>query len=210
MESIEAKRALRLAFMKRLYELTDGNELVGIPLEQLTDDLDWDLRTAESVFDYLIHEGLIDSPGLSGEALITHRGVREVEDALSRPQQATEYFPPVVTVHVGGDLVGSQIQAGTVRSTQEQTVALDQHREAIVAFVDEMRRALSDSSVDTTTRAEGQASLVAVEAQLQLDKPNPTLLREGLRSLRAIAENLVASGMWLGLGGLIQRLPSLS
>jgi hypothetical protein len=206
-ESVERKRAQRLAFMQRLYERTDGELLEEIPVETLADDLGWDLRTANSVFDYLVDEGLAECPGLGGGASITHEGVREVERALSEPDRPTEHFPPAVTVHFHGDVVGSQVQAGTVRSSQHQVALVETQREDIARFVSQLRAALGDGRVDLAMRAEGEASLVAVEAQLNLDKPNSGMLREGLRSLRAIAENLIASGIWLGGAEVLARLP---
>lgn len=207
---VERKRAQRLQFMERLYERTDGELLEDIPIETLADDLGWDLRTTTSVFDYLVEEGLAKCPSLGGGASITHEGVREVERALTEPDRPTEHFPPAVTVHFHGDVVGSQVQTGTVGSSQHQVAFVETHRDDIARFVAALRAALADARVDDGVRAEGEASLVAVEAQLALDKPNRGLLREGLRSLRAIAENLVASGIWAGGAELLGQLPRFS
>lgn len=209
-QSMERRRAQRLAFMQRLYERTDGELLKEIPIETLADDLGWDPKTANNVFDYLVEEGLAVCPSLGGGASITHQGVREVERALTEPDRPTEHFPPAVTVHFHGAVVDSQVQAGTVRSSQHQVVLAGIQREDIMRFVSELRDALDDGRVDPVVRADGEASLVAVEAQLSLDKPNSTMLREGLRSLRAIAENLIASGIWVGGAEVLAQLPPFS
>lgn len=209
-ESIERKRGQRLQFMQRLYERTDGELLEEIPIETLAGDLGWDLRTANGVFDYLVDEGLAECPSLGGGASITHEGVREVERALTEPDQPTDHFPPAVTVHFYGDVVGSQVQTGTVGSSQHQVAFMDTHRDDIARFVTALRAALADARVGSGVRAEGEASLVAVEAQLALDRPNPGLLREGLRSLRTIAENLIASGIWVGGAEVLGQLPPFS
>lgn len=208
--NIESKRRQRLEFMQRLYERTDGELLEEIPIETLAEDLGWDLRTANSVFDYLVDEGLAECPSLGGGASITHEGVREVERALTEPDRPTEHFPPAVTVNIQGDVVGSQVQTGTVHSSQHQVAWVETHSDDIARFVTGVRTALADGRVGADVRAEGEASLVAVEAQLTLDKPNPGLLREGLRSLRAIAENLIASGIWAGGAEVLGQLPPFS
>lgn len=208
-DSVERKRAQRLAFMRRLYERTDGELLEEIPQETLANDLGWDLKTTNRVFDYLINEGLAECPSFGGGASITHEGVREVERALTEPDQPTEHFPPAVTVHFHGNVVGSQVQAGTVRSGQHQ-VAAEIDRGCALHVVNELRNVLADGRVDPAVRAQGQASLVAVEAQLNLEKPNAGLLREGLQTLRAIGENLIASGIWIGGAEVLAQLPPFS
>lgn len=205
-EGVERKRAQRLAFMRCLYERTDGEMLKEIRLDVLSDELGWDLHTTKTVFDYLVNEGLAQSLGFGGDASITHQGVQEVERALTEPNEPTEHFPAAVTVHFHGDVVGSQVQAGTVRSAQHQLMA-EVDRVDAYRLVNELRNILADSRVDPAVRAEGQASLVAVEAQLSLEKPNAGVLREGLRSLRAIGENLIASGIWLGGAEVVRHLP---
>ena len=51
-----------------------------------------------------------------------------------------------------------------------------------------------------------QAELLTVEAQLALPEPNEGVLRELLRSLRAVAENIAASGMFVGLVELAAKI----
>jgi hypothetical protein len=208
-ESVEEKRAQRLAFMRRLYERTNGEQLEEIPQETLANDLGWDLKTANRVFNYLINEGLAACASYGGEVSITHKGVLEVERALTEPNLPTEHFPPAVTVHFHGNVVGSQVQAGTVRSSQHQ-VSPEIDRERALHVVNELRNVLAHGGVDPAVRAQGEASLVAVEAQLNLEKPNAGLLREGLQSLRAIGENLVASGIWIGGAEMLKQLPPFS
>jgi hypothetical protein len=157
--------------MRRLYERTDGELLEEIPQETLANDLGWDLKTTSRVFDYLINEGLAECPSYGGGASITHEGVREVERALTEPDQPTEHFPPAVTVHFHGNVVGSQVQAGTVRSGQHQ-VSAEIDRGCALQVVSELRNVLADGRVDPAVRVQGQASLVAVEAQLNLEMPN--------------------------------------
>lgn len=55
-------------------------------------------------------------------------------------------------------------------------------------------------------RAQISADIATVDSQLAAPEPNDTIVRESLGSLRSIAENLVASGLWVGLLELAQHI----
>lgn len=204
MTSFEEKRARRLAFMKLLYEITDGRYLDEEPLDEMAQRLGWTLEEANDVFDYLENEGLVECPSLGGGVAITHPGVREVEQSLSQPDRGTSHFPPLNIVAIHGDVIGSQIQSGTTSSSQSMT--WDSQRAAVDAFVAEFRRVLDDPSMPADQGPVARAYVQAVEAQLALPEPNDTIVREGLRSLRSIAENLAASGIFVGLVELAHHI----
>ncbi len=77
---------------------------------------------------------------------------------------------------------------------------------ARTAVLAELRTVLA-SAVEDEDRAAANADIACVEAQLASPRPNEAVVREGLRSLRSVAENLVASGAFQGLLELVQRLP---
>ncbi|HSH59142.1 MAG TPA: hypothetical protein VK988_05765, partial [Acidimicrobiales bacterium] len=166
----------------------------------------WSDTEASAVVEYLSAEGLIEHE-MGNQASITHAGVVEVEEALEHPSRPTEHFPAVNLVMVQGSVVGSQIQAGTIGSEQQQQVQLLQEREAVTQFLAELRTALASAAVEDEDRAAANADISCVEAQLASPRPNAAVIREGLRSLRSVAENLVASGAFQGLLELAQRLP---
>jgi hypothetical protein len=161
--------------------------------------LGWTIEDTDATLEYLEHEGLVSFQGLGPEIGITHRGVVEVEHAIERPAEPTEHLAPHTVVIVHGDMQGSAIQAGTVASHQSQTVALGDQREAIEAFTQLLRQALDAVELSNDERRVTQAELLTVEAQLALREPNEGVLRELLRSLRAVAENIAANGMFVGL-----------
>ncbi len=75
------------------------------------------------------------------------------------------------------------------------------------AVLAELRTVLASAAVEDEDRAAANADIACVEAQLASPRPNEAVVREGLRSLRSVAENLVASGAFQGLLELVQRLP---
>ena len=192
--------------MKRLYEATDGRTLNVVSIDELAAELGWSENDADAVVEYLNAEGLIEHQ-MGNQASITHHGVVEVEEALQHPSRPTEHFPPVNLVLVQGSVVRSQIQAGAVGSEQHQDLRLLQEREQITQFLAEVRTALATAELEDEDRAAANADVASVEAQLASPRPNEAVVREGLRSLRSVAENLVASGAFAGLVELAQRLP---
>lgn len=195
--SIEQKKVRRLQLMRVLYEATDGNRLISLPFDALIIGLPWSREEAEATADYLSGEGLLEW-GMGNQVSITHRGVVEVEEALSHPSRPTEHFAPLNIVFVGGSVVGSQVQTGTSGSSQTQDFAISQ-REAIDRFVTKFRSVLDREDFPDEVRSEAEAYVGTVGSQLELREPNEAILRESLRSLRAIAENLAASGLFIGL-----------
>ncbi len=113
MGRIEQKRAQRFLYLKRLYDLTDGDPAHSFALEAVGHALGWDDATRDPVETYLQNEGLIDVPTF-GQVSLTHKGVQQIERAISEPDHATQYFPPTshivilasgdITIH--GDVIG--------------------------------------------------------------------------------------------------------
>lgn len=203
---LEKKKRRRLEFMERLYEVTEGRTLIVVSIDQLATELGWPDTEASAVVEYLNAEGLLEHE-MGNQASITHAGVVEVEEALEHPSRPTEHFPAINLVMVQGSVVGSQIQAGTIGSEQQQDVQLLAEREVVSQFLDELRAVLASAAVNDEDRAAANADIASVKAQLASPRPNAAVIREGLRSLRSVAENLVASGAFLGLLELAHRLP---
>lgn len=204
--TVAEHRRRRLEFVTRLYEETEGRTLNVVSVDEMAAELGWSDAEASAVVEYLDAEGLIEHQ-MGNQASITHNGIVEVEEALENPTRPTEHFPAVNLVLVQGSVVGSQIQAGAAGSEQYQEVRLLQEREGITQFLTEFRNVLATATLGDEDRAAANADIASVEAQLASPHPNEAMVREGLRSLRSVAENLVASGAFMGLLELAQRLP---
>lgn len=202
---LEDRRQRRAAFMHALYELVDASTLASALPSEVGRTAGLALEEAESVVEYLENDGLIETRTLAGDVSITHRGVKEVEQSLARPDEPTEHFPPA-TVYVAGDVYG--LQAGTSNSTQQVEVVLDADASrAIGAFAQALREVVDELPDDE--REAARADLDTVDAQLRSPRPRRAVLREALRSLRAIAESATGSGAFAGAAALAQLLPPL-
>jgi hypothetical protein len=118
---LEEKRRRRLAFMERLYQRADGERGERASSTEIGAELGWSDDETFKIVRYLIDEGLIERPAMGPSVGLTHAGVREMEEALGNPHRATEHFPPISVIVVHGDVVGSQLQAGASRSSQERS-----------------------------------------------------------------------------------------
>ncbi len=117
MSNVEQKKALRHRYLKRLYELSDGNELRLVACVEIGRALGWDDETSDKVTAYLKNEGLIDFPSV-GRVCLTHKGVKWIEQAMSQPRRTPQprAKPGFVTLHaegditIGGDVIGRDKQ----------------------------------------------------------------------------------------------------
>ncbi len=115
---LEEKKRRRLGFIERLYQRTDGDTMFIVQLSDVGAELGWSEEEASSVARYLGEEGLLRFPA-KGSVAMTHAGVMEMVAALEDPTRPTEHFPAVNLVLVQGNVIGSQIQAGTETSNQQ-------------------------------------------------------------------------------------------
>jgi DNA-directed RNA polymerase sigma subunit (sigma70/sigma32) len=193
--------------MYELYNLADGRYLAEVDRELIARRLGWSSNEVDEVEEYLEAEGLVETPSLGGGDSITHPGVLEVEAAMTAPERPTEHFAPATTVVIHGDVIGSQVQAGSNRSSQYVgTASFGEQRAAIDEFIEAFRRAIDEDEMPDADRRRALAAIAAVQPQLELDEPNETMVKEGLRTLRSIAENLAASGLFLGLVELAKHV----
>jgi hypothetical protein len=86
-----------------------------------------------------------------------------------------------------GPVLGPQVQQGSERSVQI-AATFDFDNEAVGTFLDRVRAHIGDIGLSPEARAEVEAEIDTVRAQLKSPKPKALIVREGLRSLRTILE----------------------
>lgn len=105
---IDEKRKKRFQYLHALYEYTDGDQLKSIHFAKLGESIGFSPEESDQISDYLAEEGLLKLP-LGGYITIEHKGIKEIEDALSKPQDETKYFPSIIIM---GNVSDSNIQVG--------------------------------------------------------------------------------------------------
>jgi hypothetical protein len=198
------KKARRALFMRRLYELSDGDAMAFVKYHDFAGEYGWTTDEADAVAHYLKAEGLLKFPAFGSVVSITHRGVIEVEELLEHPDTPTEHFPSMNVVLVQGDVHHSQLAAGEIVS-QQLTVSADQAGD-LRLLIDAIRGLVGMTEVDAENGHQIEADLATIEAQLRSPNPKHIVLRESVRSLRSIAENLVASGIWVAIPEVLHKV----
>jgi hypothetical protein len=172
-------------------DVTDSGRFQQTPAGRSVSDED--LRQA---LQYLEGEGLIKCHWTMGgqppSVQLRHRGVLEVEQAISTPDRSTEHFVPMVSVfHVGGSIVNSQISAGSPGSQQSGTfnsaASVREFVDAALLLVQELN--LGEVEQDLL------ADIGSIERELDRPEPRQGVIREFGTSIRTVLE--------LTIGGLV-------
>ena len=189
--TIEELKKKRYLFLHSLWKLSGGNEYKLFPMWEIGDGLGFDNDLTDTICQYLKGEGLLETYTLGPDIGITHEGVREVEEALSRPKESTTHFPPVSIVMVD-TMVNSQIQQGSPGSIQSLATSSDE-----IELVKEVLVALKKSKDELNLKereiSDLHAEIQTLEAQLSSSTPNGSILRESLKSILTILQSATAS-----------------
>lgn len=200
MDMITKKRTDRFRFLHRLYERTNGDYHVLEDMFEVGEDVGLSRDETGRVMQYLDGEGLATHRAIGGVVAITHSGAIEVEQALSKPETPTHYFPPVVNILHVQSMVGSQIQQGTHGSTQSQTQSISQSDlTAIQDLLVKLQQSLGTLGLTSDALAEAQSEIQTIEAQIRSSKPKPVILRESLRTLRNLVEGVASNALAAGI-----------
>ena len=116
MDTVIEKKEKRYQYLHHLYEISKGDEKKIYSSEDLGQALGLSIDETDLVVQYLVGEYLIKKITV-GIVSIAHRGVMQIENALSKPDQPTDYFPPVNIINIH-QMTNSQIQQGTNFSDQ--------------------------------------------------------------------------------------------
>ncbi len=186
MTPITQKQAQRFQFLHKLYEVTDGDKFADINMFELGTSLGYSRELTSSLVQYLEGEGLIEGNSFGGGISISHRGVVEVEQALTKPEIPTDHFPAHV-VNVYGNMIGSQIQQASPGASQ-----VLQSAEAQQVRVRELVRLIESSldqlGLDQEASAEIRSDLGSIKAQLDSPKPKFPIIALSLGSIRGVLE----------------------
>jgi hypothetical protein len=195
----------RFDYLKRLYDKTEGNERADVMYLELGAELGLTRPEIDKIFEYLMGEGLIVVVLLAGSIGITHKGIVEVETALSKPNEPTTYYPPVNIIHIE-KMIGSQIQQGTQQSSQNMGYS-KKDLEAILRIIRELKEQLIDLKLSSAKKAEVYSEIVAIESQAKSPHPKHTIIKAALASILNILEEVAGSA----IGALLsQKIATLN
>ena len=199
MIAIEELRKRRFQFLNLLYEKTNGDRYTRVSMWDLGNELGYEKNETQSITQYLEGEGLMEYAAIGGVIAITHLGITEVEEALSHPEQPTNYFPPVNIINIH-HMESSQIQQGTIAGYLIGSFAVTNMGD-LAEFIKLLSQKLPELRLVTGNDAEIRADITTIESQMKSSRPKNVILRESILSIKRILE---------GAGGAIvahQLLP---
>ncbi len=209
--SLEEKKRKRLEYMNSLYRATNGSTYATVDMWELGEELDWENAEIDHTVEYLEAEGLLQYVAMGGMIGITHAGVMEVEQSLSRPEVPTEHFPPSVNIMHVQQMVGSQIQQGTAASSQQLEYVSPESVEGIRDLIRQLREdVLPVVDLDADEQEELEAELDVAERHLKSRRPNAVSVRRSLERVGGLLrEATVAAGSAVQLADYVMKLHQL-
>jgi hypothetical protein len=208
---LSKRRANRLRVMTEIFNAAHGNRREFVATDPIRERLQLSDEEMADACNYLEGEGLIEGTQtlrlFPSQVTLTHWGIREVEQSQEHPEEPTEHFPPLVSVtqHFHGDVIGSAIQAGSPGATQTTTIG-DLNLDRVREFVERYEEAEPSLGLNAENAAELQADIATIRAQLNSPRPKPEIIRQSLRTARAILEGATGSLAASGLLELLQHI----
>jgi hypothetical protein len=210
-EDLRKRRELRTALLKKVYDLTQGSTASGVNGAEAAVQLGIKNDQQEQLRDaalYLHDEALVKVTRVQGGfpafIQLTHKGLKEIEQAIAAPNTPTEHLAPINFLYIN-NAIGSNIQQATTGSTQTINVDTDS-----VGRIKEFLAAISQSaptiSLKEDDKRELEAEVKTIQAQVESPKPKAPIIRDGLVSIRSILEKAAGSVIALELAKQIEPL----
>jgi hypothetical protein len=190
--NIQKLKKDRFSFLLQAYEMARGSNRIVINGWDVGGILNFEEEYTSNIFNYLAEEELIEGMGAGLGLLITHAGVKEVEEALSEPNKPTEHFSPINQYNINiGNMSGGAIQQATNNSTINYTNSIDTLN-AIKDFTSDLKQFISNSNLTGQQVEELEIDIQTIEIQANAQKPKTDILKSSLNSVKTIIEGMVA------------------
>lgn len=193
MTPLEQNKKNRFLFLELLYTQSNGDTGAMFDMWEVGEELKIDSNETRQIVDYLTGENLIAPRALGGGIVLTHWGVKEVEEALENPDRPTEHFLPFNIITIG-TMTNSTLQQATNNSTinfQFDTRKLNDI-DTLLVSIDQIKDTLN-LSIDL--HQELISEIETLQIQKQSPRPKNTIIAEALKSIKTILENVTGNAM---------------
>jgi hypothetical protein len=209
-DKIRGKRAQRFEYLRKLYEMADGN--TEHPIEQGLPGHKLGLNRQQSreIEHYLMEEGLVEG-WTFGRIAISHLGLTELEEALTRPNEPTVHFPAVNIIQVE-QMIDSQIQQASPSATQVISARdeLQQLREVVESLGESVDQLAVELSLPQEDKSDLMAHVKTLEAQLQAASPRTAIVKQCLAAIVTVIKGAtVATTGSLVAMQVVERIQAL-
>lgn len=191
MMPIEELKKKRFQFLHKFYEVVGGNETRLVVAREIGNMLGFEESVTHNIKTYLVGEGLIELKRANGSYSITHKGVTEVESALSHPDKPTNYFP-AINIITNSTITNSQIQQAS--NGQTQMIIIDEKYNELDNILQVIKYSLDKINISAQQKSELDARIQEIKKEIVSKNPDKTVVSKGVESIKRILEG-VASGV---------------
>ena len=191
-EEIEEMKKKRFRYLCACYEESGADQYKVLRTYTMAGDRAFEHKLTDKIVRYLEQEELVEVSGRGDQICITHKGIREVEQALSKPDVPTEHFPAGFAIYAG-HITHSQIQQASPGATQAsfEERKYEQLEEVIQLLKDSIEQVVDELALEAQERSDLEAQIRTIEAQMSSPHPRARSISESLRSVRAIVEGAI-------------------
>ncbi|OFX88222.1 MAG: hypothetical protein A2W99_10200 [Bacteroidetes bacterium GWF2_33_16] len=185
---INENRKLRFKYLKRVFELANDDKSILVNIKDVGQELGLNNQEIDKIVEYLYSEGLVKRNG-GGQVMITHSGIKEVEEALLNPDKPTEHFLPInYTVNV--ENMTGIIQQGSNESPINYSISKDSV-EKIKEVFDDLKNRIEYIDLKADVLGEMVAEIHTVIAQAESPKPKIPIIQESIKTIKKILKSAV-------------------
>ena len=205
MNDIQQIRADRFRFLQAYYEFSGGDLYKWAPIQDVGNFLGFDRSRTQNIAHFLAEEGLLKFWAIGGHCGITHAGIVEVENALSRPETPSHYFPATSTIHIES-MVNSVIQQNSPNAIA--TIRVDATTLADIAnFLNTLESSLPHLGLTDTAASDVSAEIGTIRSQLSSSRPKNSVIGECISSIRNVIEGCAGSVIATNLLNTLSTFP---
>ena len=197
MSQIEHIKKQRFQFIHRLWEKTGGDQNKRVLVKEISEPLGLNENDSRVIVQYLHSEGLLEITThgfnvpryVDASLYIKHKGVLEVEQALSKPESTTPHFPAGVVNYINvGTMNNSNIAQASNDTSQNITLNSDT-KQSLAEILNVLNDFVNRQEIQQEKREELKSDISTIKSQLDSPKPKVGILSESLASAKNILES---------------------
>ena len=197
MSQIDHIKKQRFQFIHRLWEITGADQNKRVLVKEISEPLGLNENDSRVIIQYLHSEGLLEITThgfnipryIDASLYIKHKGVLEVEEALSKPESTTPHFPAGVVNYINvGTMNNSNIAQASNDASQKITLSSDT-KQSLTEILNVLNDFVSRQEIQQEKREELKSDISTIKSQLDSPKPKVGILSESLASAKNILES---------------------
>lgn len=187
MNSSEEMAKKRYRLMRRLYELTEGEEGQAVPFSKMQEQLGFSTSLLQDIIFYLENEKLITFQSPGNLINITTAGSDEIEAALIEPDKATAHFPPRGN-NAAKQNMEMQMQQESYDKTQRITIGESRYK-TLQELLQVINTSLDQFNLSLEQKANLLSEIDIITSQMASSKPNTTIIPGSVAAIKRILES---------------------